>query len=250
MIGSTFTCNICNTRTEFNPLGDWREAPSCTTCGSSVRMRQLVHCLTEATTGRSATLRDSVDFHIKGLGLSDPTLLSSRLEQTFSYTNTYYHTEPQLDICAPSPAWAGSADFLISSDVFEHVPNPVGAAFAGAYAVLKPGGVFVLTVPFDDRVETTEHFSAVGPFRLIEFDGEWLLVGKTASNGFEVHRDLVFHGGPGTTVEMRFFGLDDLLAQLASAGFRDVKVHYESVPQYGIFPPHHQGLPITAIKPS
>lgn len=249
MMGATFTCNICSSTSVFDPTGDWREAPSCSSCGSSVRMRQLVHCLTEAVNGESRTLANSVDQSVQGVGLSDPTLLASRLQQTYAYTNTYYHTEPQLDICAPSAARADTADFLISSDVFEHVPNPVGAAFAGAFAVLKPGGVFILTVPFDERPATTEHFPNVGPFQLVQFDDEWLLVGKTASNEYEVHRDLVFHGGPGTTVEMRFFALKDVVAQLVAAGFGNVHVHREVVPQYGIYPPHHQGLPITATKP-
>ena len=163
------------------------------------------------------------------------------------------HTEiltvpPMLDICSPSPRWNGSVDFLTSSDVFEHVPNPVSNAFLGAYNVLKPNGLLVLTVPFDDRPATTEHFPDITQFKTISFDNEWLLVGKTATGQFQVHKDLIFHGGPGTTVEMRFFGLRYLLQDLLNAGFVDIHVHTAPVPEYGIFPPHSQGLPITAWK--
>jgi len=75
------------------------------------------------------------------------------------------------------------------------------------------------------------------------------LVGKTSSDSFEVHRDLVFHGGPGTTVEMRFFSEADLIGELRDAGFVSIQIHNEPFAPFGIYPPHNQGLPITAIKP-
>ena len=35
----------------------------------------------------------------------------------------------------------------------------------------------------------------------------------------------------------------------SKAGFSDIHVHEESAPQFGIFPPHRYGLPITAVRP-
>lgn len=248
VIGADFICNICGSSCKFSPHGDWREAPSCHICGSSVRARQIAHCVSLGMLGQSLPLSSVDRSDLRGVGLSDAEMVADALTKAFSYTNSFYHQEPMLDICSPEPHWISSVDFLTSSDVFEHVPNPVSNAFSGAYDVLKNNGLLVLTVPFDDRPETTEHFSGIVEFRTIPFNDEWLLVGKNGDGDFEVHQDLIFHGGPGTTVEMRFFGLRDLLQDLLNAGFAEVHVHTDSVPEYGIFPPHNHGLPITAWK--
>lgn len=247
-MGSHFICNICGSPAEFHPQGDWREVPTCQICGSSVRARHIAHCLSLAMFGRCEPLASVCRKDITGIGLSDAGPLAAALEQAFDYTNTFYHMQPRLDICRPEAAWSERAGFIISSDVFEHVPNPVSMAFCGAYDVLRPDGLLVLTVPFDTRPTTTEHFSEVIRFNTVELDGEWMLVGKTSDGSLQVHRNLIFHRGPGTTVEMRFFGLQDLIANLREAGFRDIQVHDEDVPESGIFLAHHGGLPITAWK--
>jgi hypothetical protein len=175
-------------------------------------------------------------------------MLANALERSFDYTNTYYHQEPRLDICGPAAGWTGSAEFLISSDVFEHVSRPVQAAFDGAANVLADGGLLVLTVPFDDRPATTEHFPPLHHHKIVEVNGEWILINCTVDGAIDVYRELNFHGGPGTTLEMRFFALTAVIAHLEAAGFEDITVHDEQVPQWGIFPPHNQGLPISARK--
>ena len=205
IIGSKFTCNVCGGFSVFSPQGDWREAASCTNCASSVRSRQMAYLVSMFTTNAPEILPRVYRHDLTGVGLSDSEFLASQLSKSFNYTNTYYHTKPMLDICNPSEEWIERADFLVSSDVFEHVPAPVSSAFAGTYRVLKAGGVLILTVPFDGRSQTTEHYPNVRQFAVTNVAKEWLLVGKTSSDSFEVHRDLVFHGGPGTTVEMRFF---------------------------------------------
>jgi len=189
----------------------------------------MAHCISSAVLGKSQCLRDVRQSSLIGVGLSDAEHLAAALSRSFSYTNTFYHQAPFLDICNPLEISFESADFLVSSDVFEHVPTPVSKAFAGAYAVLKPGGVFVLTVPFDSRPETTEHFPNVREFAVTNVGGEWILVGKTEADQIEVHRNPLFHGGPGTTVEMRFFSIGSLIADLSSAGFENIKVHNEVV---------------------
>jgi SAM-dependent methyltransferase len=40
-----------------------------------------------------------------------------------------------------------SVDFILSSDVLEHIPNPL-AAFEESFRILKPGGCHIFTVPF------------------------------------------------------------------------------------------------------
>jgi SAM-dependent methyltransferase len=53
------------------------------------------------------------------------------LAAKFSYRNTYFHQEPVLDILH-APSWMSETpDFLIWTEVFEHVPAPVSRTFAG-----------------------------------------------------------------------------------------------------------------------
>ena len=56
---------------------------------------------------------------------------------------------------------------------------PVQRAFDGAAKVLKDGGLLVLTVPFDDRPQTVEHFPSLHTYRLAEVNGGWILVNCT-----------------------------------------------------------------------
>ena len=249
MLGQMFTCNICGQESDFAPAKGWRESQSCRSCGSSVRMRHIVHCLTTRTFGFSRSLTELQSSDCRVIGLSDPEILSNKLNLIFSYTNTYYHQSPCLDICCPDSCWLEAADVLISSDVFEHVLPPVQKAFFGAISVLRPGGTLVLTVPYDERPVTSEHYPDLESFRLLEFDGTWLMVGRNKDGQFLLHDKLVFHGGQGSTMEMRFFSLPDILSCLRNAGFEDIRVHNENIPKYGIFNPDEDGMPISARKP-
>lgn len=249
MLGARFTCNICGADGVFRPDGDWREVASCATCGSSVRMRSMIHCLLWGLGGEERVLARIDRKSLTGVGLSDWEGYSEPLRKAFDYTNTFYHQEPRLDICAPGAEWLGRFDFMMSSDVFEHVPPPASKAFDGAYAVLKPGGLLVLTVPFGDNPDTIEHYPDLNDFAVLQHRDEYLLVNRDAEGRFSLRSDLVFHGGPGSTLEMRVFSRDGVVAALRSAGFEDVQVHEQPAPEWGVFPPHRHGLPITARKP-
>lgn len=249
MLGARFQCNICGAASVFEPEGDWRETPSCQGCGSSVRMRSLVHALTQELFGRSSSLDTLPRTGITGGGLSDWAGYADRLTALFDYTNTFYHRGPKLDICAPDPEWLGAFDFLISSDVFEHVFAPVSDAFAGALAVLKPGGLFVMTAPYDEQLHTREHYPMDADLKVIEFSGEFVVVHRTRDGQYGLDASPVFHGGPGSTLEMRMFSLPDLIQLMTDAGFEDVRVHQDPCARFGVFPPHPWGLPITGRRP-
>jgi SAM-dependent methyltransferase len=249
VLGSPFTCNICGTANAFAPVGDWRETRSCDGCGCSVRYRSLIYWLNRRLFGEDRTLSEIEYCPLVGVGLSDAEIYAPRLAEKFDYRNTFYHQDPFLDIASPTENWAKSADFLISSDVFEHVPPPVQHAFDGAAAVLRPGGLLVLTVPYWTNPETIEHYPHLRSFRIFELDGEWLMVNRTEAGEISLHRDLVFHGGPGSTLEMRLFGLPPIVDHLRAAGFIDIAVHADPVPERGIFWSHPYGVPITARMP-
>lgn len=250
MIGAAFTCNICGQDGVFDPPGDWRETPSCLSCGSSVRMRSMVHWLLDELDGEGGCLaRMKPRPHILGVGLSDWEGYAAPLARVFGYTNTFYHQQPRLDICDPGQEHLGRYDFLTSSDVFEHTPPPVRRTFEGAFAVLKPGGLLVMTVPFEGNAETVEHYPKLRSYGVVQVEDRHLVVARETDGAFRLITDPVFHGGPGFTMEMRLFSRQGLMDDLAAAGFVDIRVRERAAPQWGVFPPHLFGLPVLARKP-
>lgn len=244
----SFRCNICGVDGEALRAGFGRETASCAACGSTVRMRAVVHLLSQALFGRSLVTDDFPRAaHLHGIGLSDWTVYAERLARKLDYTNTFYHCEPQLDITDVPDERTGSCDFLISTDVFEHVAPPASRAFEGAKRLLKPGGTLILTVPFSLDAETVEHFPLLHDYRIeATGDGNHVLHNRCADGQEQRFESLVFHGGPGETLEMRLFSKISLERQLRDAGFVDIRFHDEPVPEFGIFWDLPWSLPVTA----
>src|SRR5581483_3729945 len=117
-----FDCNICGRKNVLGPmhLVD-PELPSCTSCGSNIRMRWLIHRLSLELFGRSLPVFEFPRKpNVTALGLSDHDLIADCLKDRFSYRNTYYDHAPRFDLrFDDSPI--GSLDFLIASEVFEHI---------------------------------------------------------------------------------------------------------------------------------
>lgn len=211
-----------------------RERWSCRHCGSSVRFRSVIHALSIELFGKSLAITDfPVRRDIVGIGLSDGDSYGLRLGKKLSYTNTYYHKAPLFDITSIDESQCGQYDFIISSDVFEHVCQPISRAFENACKVLKPGGVMILTVPYTAG-KTREHFPDIEKFSVTKQGEEWILDGTTTEGEARTYKDLTFHGGPGTTVEFRLFGEDSLMQESYAAGFEQVRVHEEAVEEFGI----------------
>lgn len=229
-----FTCNACGTQSarRRNELG--REDPTCDNddCRSTVRFRSVLHEVLLELAGRPATLGEVEPTTKRGMGLSDWYVMARELPKLCDYTNTFYDQEPYLDITQPPPELVGSLDFLVSSDVFEHVRPPVQDAFDSAFRLLRPGGKLVLTVPAFGRGRTLEHYPHLHRFELVDLD-ERVLVNRRRNGRVEVFDDLVFHGGDGATLEMRVFSMTAVKRHLTRAGFVDVQIQPD-VPQYGI----------------
>ncbi len=156
-----------------------------------------------------------------------------------------------LDISAElSPESLICYDFVISSEVFEHVVPLVGRAFRNVFRMLKRGGVFLLTAPFGSPPETIEHFPELYHFKVEDRQGGLTLTNVTQTGTTQRFDKLIFHGGPGTTLEMRVFAEEDLKRQLAAAGFTQIKVHRQPCFKYGIWWPENWSLPISARRPA
>lgn len=242
-----FKCNICGSVNTSRISGLGREIPSCTECGSTLRFRSIVHLLSSHLFGKSLPLNEFPDAkHIKGIGMTDWWGYASILERKLDYTNTFYHQEPQLNIVHPPAHMLGTLDFIVTSDVMEHVPPPIQTGFDNLAALLKPGGVLILTVPFGQDHETQEHFPELHDFRIVSGSGDRELHNTTFDGRHQVFRDLVFHGGDGSTLEMRLFCERALVSHLHRAGFENVTIHSESYYDFGIVTRERWSLPITA----
>lgn len=250
-VGSaTFRCNVCGADAPRPERLD-RETPSCPTCGSTPRFRSVVHALSLGLFGESLVLPDfPTRPDLRGVGLSDWSGYAVPLAAKLGYSNTYLHTEPRLDILAPDPALDGMLDFLVSSEVFAHVPPPARRALDAAHRLLRPGGVLVLTVPYGLEGDTVEHFPELHDWTLSERDGRTVLVNSTVDGRVQEFDDLAFHGSDGLTVEMRVWSLPSLLRELGAAGFTDVTVLGDDVPEHGIAWPNRCSRPILARRAS
>ena len=199
-------------------------------------MRAVIHMLAIGLFGQSrslATLPRRPE--IVGLGLTDPHCYAEALAAKFAYTNTRLHVPPFLDICAEVGDRRASADFLIASDVFEHIMPPVQRAFDNAWQLLKPGGVFAFSVPWGESASTHEHYPNALQIAPVQHRGEWVVLARNKDGSLTLHENPIFHGGAGFTVEMRLFCRSALVDHFARAGFVDIEFMECEVPQFGIF---------------
>jgi len=229
-----YTCNICGKKTWYPRAKMGREVPSCMHCGSTVRLRSVINALSNELFGESLLLSDFPRRpDLIGVGLTDWERYAGLLATKLSYTNTYYHKEPFLDITSVDPIQYGRYDFLISSDVFEHISPPIQRAFENARRLLKPGGVMIFSVPCVAG-PTKEHFPELNDFSIVKKGNSWVLRNRTLDGREQEFPDPTFHGGPGTVVEMRLFGKDSLQTDFKEAGFASARLYGEEYPKYGI----------------
>lgn len=242
-----FRCNVCGRPATVRVASLDREVPSCSCCGSTVRARALVHLLSHNLFGESLAIRDFPERRdISVLDMSGWDGYGSRLKSKLNYLNTFFHQEPRLDIMHIDPTWKGRFDVIISSDVFEHVVPPVSEAFVNVKRLLKPGGTLILTVPYTKEPTTREHFPDLHRYEILTQNGHYLLKNITRTGAEQWFDELVFHGGPGTTLEMRVFSETALRRELESADFHEILFHGEPTYDCGIVWHHNWSLPITA----
>lgn len=243
-----FRCNLCgrSVRAPFEKLT--REERTCK-CGSTVRQRALVHALSLELFGESLALPDFPSRpDIVGVDMSGAATYVSKLAKKLGFTNTFLHKAPRLDIVSPGSLWTGKCDFVISSDVFEHVPPPISIAFANVLSLLKPGGLFVLTVPYTKQGTTVEHFPELFDYQIQLQNGKRVLVNVTIDKKRQEFDGLIFHGGEGQTLEMRVFSESGVIQELLGAGFTDIRMRGESFLERGIRWAEDWSLPITARR--
>jgi SAM-dependent methyltransferase len=98
-------------------------------------------------------------------------------------------------------------DVVTSTEVFEHVPDDV-RGFAEVFRVLRPGGLFIFTVPIENSEETVE--------RAVERDQTVEHLQPAA-----YHDDRI--RGRGKVLVFRDYG-HDITQRLLRAGFSDARI--------------------------
>jgi SAM-dependent methyltransferase len=246
---ANFTCNVCGTLCQRFAESSGREVASCPQCGSTVRLRSLVALLSREMFGVEIALPDFPALKsVRGIGMSDPPVLAEKLAEKFTYTNTFYHRPPRLDVTQPADSELGRYDFIFSSEVMEHVPPPVERAFSNLCRMLKPDGLLLLTVPYLPHGRTKEHFPELHEYALAAPGGRVVLVNRRRDGSIEVFENLCFHGGDGSTMEMRVFSQDSLTEILTGAGFAEIRIAAESIPEFGVDHTETWSLPMVARK--
>jgi len=245
----SFTCNVCGAACPRPATAATREAWPCPECGASLRVRALIALLSEEILGVAMALPDfPVLKGVRGIGMSDAPELAKRLAKKFDYTNTFYHQAPFFDITRPSEGDAGRYDFILSSEVMEHVPAPIQRSFAALARMLKPEGVLLLTTPYNVEGRTVEHFPELHEYTLASLGGRVVLVNRRRDGQVEVFENLVFHGGPGSTLELRVFTETSLRETIAAGGFPVLRMAAENFPEFGVEHAETWSLPIAARK--
>jgi SAM-dependent methyltransferase len=210
-------------------------------------MRAIIHVLSTELFRESLTIRDFPERpEIKGIGMSDWIGYAGTLEKKLGYKNTYYHKPPKLDITSIDPDLEGTMDFVISSDVFEHVEPPVSVAFENVRKLLKPNGVFIFSVPYNKDGRTEEHFPDLYKYEIVEKNGAFILKNTTKDGVEQTYDNLVFHGGDGATLEMRCFSEASIKEELLKAGFAHVNIYSKPDFEHGIYWTNNCSLPIAA----
>jgi SAM-dependent methyltransferase len=243
-----FICNVCGTHnTGVETFG--REVPNCTGCLSTVRIRALLYAFSQELFGAPLLLRDFPALKgLRGVGMTDSDSYAKILAEKFDYRNTFFDRDPRLDITEFDARDEGTLDFLISSEVFEHVKPPFEKALENALRFLRPNGVLILTVPYAPQGPAIERFPQFEDAGLVQLRGGAVLVNRTAQGDLQVFDKLIFHGGAGSTLEMRRLSEADLRSALLAAGFTGLRFYTEDYAPFGVRHTESWSLPVAARK--
>jgi SAM-dependent methyltransferase len=151
----------CDFQYAFNIKGkripNWRERAICPLCGLNNRLRAAIHLFEqhlESGTDSSIYITEQVSPLYRWLQQNYAQVIGSEyLGEDCAPGSVNARGIRHEDLTRLSIA-DQSVDFLLSFDVFEHIPG-YAKAFGECRRVLKPGGAMLYTVPF--RFDAAEH---------------------------------------------------------------------------------------------
>lgn len=220
-------CNICGSEGEFVRPEFEREGHLCMNCSASSRLRAVMYVL-----GRCLDAGDlpvagwTADKRIRILESSGRSSYPMMLNEKFEYYNTEFNPNSDL-IKEPYTRFAdfqklaypdGEFDFVIATDVFEHVRDDE-EAFREVFRVLKRDGIFIMTVPYNHEwPKTLVRVRTEGDVDIFVLPPE-------------------YHGGGGQTLAYRSYGrdlLDRLHGYGFSVGYLDLEVPKHAITRQAV----------------
>lgn len=198
-------------------IGILRETLNCKSCGSTMRHRTMAVTLLKVVNQRTRwqlgtiqQLADATwDFRILDTDSFSP--IAVRLKHNRNYTTSEYMpaqafgaevAERLFNVDLQRICFAdGSFDYVMSSDVMEHVPDDQ-SAHREIHRCLKAGGAYLFTVPYDHSMQANRMLAAI-------------------QNGQHVFYETPhYHGDPltGQIVAYRIYGRQ-LIEDLSHLGF-------------------------------
>lgn len=233
-----WTCIVCGEHHAGPPPDIRREGGFCPSCQSSLRNRATVLALLYGLAYEPQPIADlPEDWSRRGVGCSDHVATAGRLAGRMSYTNTYYHRYPRLDVLRPPEDLLGELEFVICSNVMEHVEPPHQRGYEGLYAVLRDGGFAVVSIPVFDQPHSFEHYPGMARYELLDGPAvRWW----DQDGVVHLDQDPEMHDGEGLVLAFRRFAPADEAAALERAGFHPVW-EVPPCPELGVFPLPHPG---------
>jgi SAM-dependent methyltransferase len=170
--GKEFSCNICGARSTLlydfpnvknrqeHMIGLLRETLQCRKCGSTMRNRCLADAALKvfdhALSIKELAANEKLDLRI--LDTDSFSVMAQLLSHHKNYVRTSFIPdqpfgkeleENRYNVNLENITFAdNSFDMILTSDVAEHIRD-INAAHQEIYRVLKPGGVYIFTVPYD-----------------------------------------------------------------------------------------------------
>ena len=215
-----------------------------------MRTRGLLQALSLGLFGVDLALPDFPRIKsLRGIGLSDPNAYALLLAEKFDYRNTFLDREPCFDLMQPPEQWTGQFDFMICSEILEHVVPPALTGLKNAWRLLKDSGVLIFTAPYSLESSTREHYPELHEYCFASLGGSTVLVNRTAAGAIQVFENPVYHlTGAGEALEVREFSEDGLRQIFQDAGFTALRFHSEDYPPFGIVRAETWSLPVSARK--
>ena len=240
-------CPVCGRLTLIVGIrSNLRESCRCIRCGSTNRQRQLAFVICSVVASATgARVRSLKDLHRLDGYVVYNTEAGGAIHRQLVGMENYISSEYFGESYEPGEIVRGvmhqdlmrlgfgdeTVDLVISSDVFEHIPDPY-RAHREVFRVLKPGGRHIFTVPFHpgqilDEIRT-----------FIDLRGKVVLVKEPI-----YHRDPIHQEG---ALVHRIFALE-MLVNLARIGFV-IRMYHLHKPWLGIFGAF--ALVFEAVKPA
>eukprot|EP00121_Abeoforma_whisleri_P002630 Awhi_evm1s2366 len=239
-----FKCLICGEHTHTKDFqANFRESCGCARCGATLRHRKYSATLVRTFNKKLGTNFLTLPEAVQSPALSNQHIFNTEttgiIDQHLRSCQNYVHSE-FLGVTHQSGEVVGGIlhqnlmetsyaddtfDFVLTSEVFEHIPFPY-TAFQEIYRILKPGGYHVMSVP---------HVLALKKDRILaSLDKE--------TGEITYHQPPQYHGEPNPLAEggsskgilcYTVFG-QEMIKRLHAMGF-EVEVEHIYDEQYGLF---------------